>query len=111
MLALPTFLFLAPWFLNAPGFRFSLSALRFQVSAFQLFASYPGVGIEVGHGEKLVAGLFDGVFHPQPLKQRALGLLLAGRDFDQAPNETGPPQVGAFSFVFRRTYGLARLRT
>ena len=37
-LALPIFLFLAPFFLNAPGFRFSLSALRFQVSAFQRFS-------------------------------------------------------------------------
>ena len=37
--------------------------------------AYPGVGIEVGHGEKLVAGLFDRVFPPQPVEQRALGLL------------------------------------
>jgi hypothetical protein len=29
--------------------------------------------------------LFDGVFHPQPVEQRALGLLLAGGGFDQAP--------------------------
>jgi hypothetical protein len=29
-----------------------------------LAISYPGVGIESGHGEKLVAGLFDLVFHP-----------------------------------------------
>ena len=40
------------------------------------------VGIEFGRGEKLVAGLFDGVFHSQPVEQRALGLLLAGCDFD-----------------------------
>ena len=38
-LALPSFLFLAPLFLNAPGFRFPSSALRFQVSAFQHFRS------------------------------------------------------------------------
>jgi hypothetical protein len=25
-------------------------------------------------------------FHSQPVEQRALGLLLAGRDFNQAPN-------------------------
>jgi hypothetical protein len=35
------------------------------------------------------AGLFDRAFHPQPVEQRALSLLLAGRDFDQAPNEMG----------------------
>ena len=39
----------------------------------------------VCHVEKLVAGLFDCVFHPQPVEQRALGLLLAGCNFDQAP--------------------------
>jgi len=45
----------------------------------------------------LVAGLFDAVFHPQPVEQRALGLLLAGGGFDQVPNETGcdrPPASG-----------------
>jgi hypothetical protein len=35
------------------------------------------------------AGLFDPVFHPQPVEQRALGLLLAGCDFNQAPDGTG----------------------
>ena len=45
-----------------------------------LYFAYPSVGIEFGGGEKLVAGLFDGVFHPQPVEQRALGLLLAGGD-------------------------------
>ena len=54
-----------------------------------LHLGYPGVGIEFGYGEKLVAGLFDCLFHPQPFEQRALGLLLAGGDFDQAPNEWG----------------------
>ena len=29
-----------------------------------LHLAYPGVGIEVGCGEKLVAGLFDCVFRP-----------------------------------------------
>ena len=37
----------------------------------------PGVGIQIGQGEELVAGLFDPVFHSQPVEQRALGLLLA----------------------------------
>ena len=50
-----------------------------------LHLAYPDVGIESGQGEKLVAVLFDGVFHPQPVEQRALGLLLAGGGFDQAP--------------------------
>ena len=49
-----------------------------------------GVGIQVGQGEKLVAGLFDPVFHSQPVEQRALGLLLAGGDRYQAPDEMGP---------------------
>jgi hypothetical protein len=49
----------------------------------------PAVGIEFGQGEKFVAGLFDRLFNPQPAEQRALGLLLAGRDFDQAPEEIG----------------------
>jgi hypothetical protein len=38
LLALSIFLSLAPLFHNAPGFRFPLSALRFQVSAFQRFS-------------------------------------------------------------------------
>jgi hypothetical protein len=63
-----------------------------------------GVGIEFGHGEKLVAGFFDRVFHPKPVEQRVLGLLLAGRDFDQAVNEI-KPQVGAFSLVTGPAYG------
>ena len=60
---------------EAGGGEGLLLALRFQsfsVSAFR-FA--------------LVAGLFDPLFHSQPVEQRALGLLLAGRDFNQAPNE------------------------
>jgi hypothetical protein len=39
---------------------------------------------ECADGEKLVAGLLDRVFHPQPVEQRALGLSLAGWDFEQA---------------------------
>jgi hypothetical protein len=34
LLALPIFLSFAPLFLTAPGFRFPISALRFQLSAF-----------------------------------------------------------------------------
>jgi hypothetical protein len=41
------------------------------------------------YDSNLVVGLFDRVFHPQPVEQRALGLLLAGCDFDQAANEIG----------------------
>ncbi len=33
------------------------------------------VGIKVGHTKKLVAGLFDGVFHSLPVEQSALGLV------------------------------------
>ena len=54
-----------------------------------LYFAHPGVGNEFGYGEKFVAGLFDLVFHPQPVEQGALGLLLTGRDLDQAPDETG----------------------
>jgi hypothetical protein len=54
-----------------------------------LHLAYPGVGIEFGHGDKLVAGLFERLFHPQPVEQRELGLLLAECHFDQAPNEMG----------------------
>ena len=42
----------------------------------------PGVGVQVGQGEELVAGLSDPVIHSQPVEQRALGLLLAGCDSD-----------------------------
>lgn len=64
------------------AFRFPPSGFRFQ-----LRVSCPGVGIKLGHGENLVAGLFNRVFHPQPVERRALGLLLAGTGFGQAPNE------------------------
>jgi hypothetical protein len=47
------------------GFRFQ----SFSVSAFRL---------------PLVAGLFEAVFHSQPVEQRALGLLVAGGEFDEA---------------------------
>jgi hypothetical protein len=59
---------------------------RLFLAADAFHLAYPGVGIQVGYGEELVAGLFDGVFHPQPVEQRALGLLLVGGDFEQAPN-------------------------
>jgi hypothetical protein len=58
----------------------------FQFSAFQRFAS----------------------FHLQPVEQRALGLLLAGSEFDQAPDTVGSamkPQVGAYSLVSGPPYG------
>jgi hypothetical protein len=59
-----------------------LSALRFQLSAFQLFASWP-------------------------VEQYALGPLLAGCDFDQAPNEIGSNLRSAlFHFAVRPTSGL-----
>jgi hypothetical protein len=95
------FLFFARFFVNSPWFTFS--AFRppvsgFSLSAFQLVASNPGVRIQLGHSEKLVAGLFVGVFHPQPVEQCALGQSLAGGDFEWAP-EAGPPEVGAFSPV------------
>jgi len=61
---------------------------------------YPGVGIEVGHREKLLAGLFDLAFHPQQVEQLALGLLLAGRDFDQAPNEMRSNRRSALSHLW-----------
>jgi hypothetical protein len=64
-LALPIFLFLAPLFHNAPGFRFPPSDFCFQLSVFQLFASWP-------------------------VEQRALGLLLAECGFVQAAEGMGP---------------------
>ena len=71
-------------------FAFRPPVSGFSLSAFQLCPSCPGLGIEVGYGEKLAAGLFDRVFHPQPVGQRALGLLLAGGDLERAA-EAGPP--------------------
>ena len=57
--------------------------------------AHPRVGIEFDQGEKLVAGLFDRIFHPKPVEQRALGLLLAGDDFDQGPNKMGSDRRSA----------------
>jgi hypothetical protein len=51
------------------------------LSAFFLLHSTGGVGVQPGQGEKLVAGLFDAVFHAQPVEVCALGLLLAGSRF------------------------------
>jgi len=62
---------------GATGFR----------SADALHLGHPGIRIEFGYGEKLVAGLLDPVFHPQPVEERALGLLLVGNGFGQVPNE------------------------
>jgi len=72
---------------------------------FQLFLSCTGIGIEIGHSEKLVAGLFDAVFHPQPVEQHALGLPLAGGDFEQAPDELGSFYGTAFSLGLGPIYG------
>ena len=47
------------------------------LAADALYFADPGVGVQVGQGEELVAGLFEGVFYSQPVEQRALGLLLA----------------------------------
>jgi hypothetical protein len=38
---------------------------------------------------RFTSRLFDRVFHSQPVEQRALGLVFAGCDSDQAPNEMG----------------------
>jgi hypothetical protein len=43
----------------------------------------------MARARKLAVGLFDGVFHPQPVEQRALGLLLAGGYFDRVPSQMG----------------------
>ena len=47
-----------------------------------LHLAHPGVGIELGQGEEFVAGLFDCVFHAQPVEQRAPGLLQ--KDYKQS---------------------------
>ena len=44
----------------------------------------PGVGVQLGQGEKPVAGLYDPTLHSQPVEQRAVGLLLAGCDSSMA---------------------------
>ena len=54
-----------------------------------LYFADPGVGVQVGQGEKLVAVPLDAAFHSQPVEHRALGLLLAGSHLDQVPNEMG----------------------
>ena len=41
-----------------------------------LYFADPGVGVQFGQGGELVAGLFDVVFHAEPVEHRALGLLL-----------------------------------
>jgi hypothetical protein len=58
----------------------TLLARRFQLPAFQLFASWP-------------------------VEQGALGLLLSGGDFDQAVNEMGATWLGTLSIVIGLTYG------
>jgi len=73
-----------------------------------LYFTDPSVGVLLGHGEKLVAGLFDGVFRSQPVEQRLLGLLLGGADFNQALNEKRA-DGGAFSLVTGPIYALTSL--
>ena len=72
-----------------------------------LHLAYPSVGIEFGHGEKFVAGLFDLLFHPYPIKQRALGFFLGGGDLHQVAeirSNRGNAQVGTLWRVFRPPY-------
>jgi hypothetical protein len=47
----------------------------------------------------LLSALRFQLFASWPVEQRALGLLLAGRDFDQAPNELGSNGRHAFSLI------------
>ena len=44
---------------------------------------------ECADSERFVAELLDRVFHPLPVEQRALGLSLAGWDFEQASGGVG----------------------
>ncbi len=59
-------------------------AQRLLIAADAFRFGHPGVGLQLGRGEKLGAGFLDAVFHPQPVEQGTLGLLLAGGEFDQA---------------------------
>jgi len=71
----------------------------------------PGVGVQVGQGEELVARLFDPAFRSQPVEQRALGLLLEGCDLNGTLNEMGAKLcVAAFLIAIRLTPGLTRCR-
>ena len=62
---------------------------RLLLGADALHFGNPGVGIQLDWGEKLQTGLCDPVFHSQPVEQRALGLVLAEGDFNQAPDGMG----------------------
>jgi hypothetical protein len=42
---------------------------RFSISAFQLSALPPRVGVQLGQGEEPVVGLFDTVFHSELVRQ------------------------------------------
>ena len=72
-------------FLPSWSLSFLRSHFQFQFSRFQHLASIPSVGVQVGQGEELFAGLFEVVFHSQPVWQHALDLLLAGDESVQAP--------------------------
>lgn len=49
-----------------------------------LHLGHQGVAVEVDEGGELLAGLFQGVFDAEPVQHRALRLLLAGGDVDEA---------------------------
>jgi hypothetical protein len=53
----------------------------------------------------LVAGLFDAVFHSQPVEQRALNLLLREVISTRVGRHGNNPQDDAFSLITERTYG------
>jgi hypothetical protein len=59
-----------------------VSKVRTDACSDALYFADPGVGVQVGQGEKLVAGLCDAVFHSQPVEQCVLGLLLAAGEVD-----------------------------
>jgi hypothetical protein len=62
-----------------------------------LHSADPGVGVQVGQGEELVAGFFDAVLHSQPVERGALGVVLAGGEFDWARDETESIQSAGIS--------------
>ncbi len=47
--------------------------------------AHPGVGIKLGQGEELVAGLFDAVFYSQPVEKWWEGLPRGGRTWGSYP--------------------------
>jgi hypothetical protein len=67
---LPVF---APFHLNAPGFRFSLPALRFQVSAFQRFSFLLHTQVSESHSAR-VGSLFLGFAMPYSTRSKSSNL-------------------------------------